>query len=73
MSQRLTSEHSCKNKITYNSKRKAERAISVLGKRYTTGKSSLIGAYKCNICNKWHLGHKVRNLDLIFDQIKEKR
>ena len=57
-----TTKHRCKSKITYNSNKAASNALNFLNSHiYNRNNiSDTIRPYLCNVCNKWHLGHKYK-------------
>lgn len=70
---RKTSENTCKKKVPYKSRASALTAKKVLYKRYGNKKQSDLHPYLCNVCNKWHLGHRSQNIDDIFKKLNGER
>lgn len=66
---RKTSENTCKKKMPYKSRASALKAKKILYKRYGNKKQSDLHPYQCNVCNKWHLGHRQKNIDFIFNNL----
>ena len=66
---RKTSENTCNKKVPYKSRASALKAKKVLYKRYGNKQQSDLQPYQCNVCSKWHLGHRQKNINLVFEQL----
>jgi hypothetical protein len=74
MSEKLTSESTCKKKTPYSSKAEAARSMRVLKKSGKfTGDTHNLKPYLCNICNRWHIGHRYDDVEDIFKQLEESK
>lgn len=59
-----TSEATCNKKMTYNTMKMASAAI----RRFHSDRNRLrdsMHAYQCNVCGKFHIGHKYRLNDTL--------
>jgi hypothetical protein len=61
---KMTSEATCNKKITYSTMKMASIAI----RRFHSGRNKLrdtMHAYQCNVCGKYHIGHKYKLNDTL--------
>lgn len=50
---------SCQKKLRYMSKEEADEAIKRCSKLASIGKLRIMEVYECDVCDGWHIGHKV--------------
>jgi hypothetical protein len=55
--------------VPYKNRASALRAKKILYKRYGNKNQSDLSPYQCNVCGKWHLGHKQKDINIIFNEI----
>jgi hypothetical protein len=63
-----TTPKSCQKKKVYNTMREAEKVIDTWPTRRNKHVDTL-NAYHCNICNKFHIGHKYKKCDHKFQAL----
>jgi hypothetical protein len=59
--------------VPYNNRASALKAKRVLKLRYGGKYQSDLAPYLCNVCNKWHLGHRTANINKLLDEIGENK
>jgi hypothetical protein len=68
---KLTSEGKCKSKTPYINKVVATRAMRLLkGNRTLLGDTYNLKPYLCNVCSKWHIGHRYNNIENLFKELE---
>jgi hypothetical protein len=68
---RKTREDRCEQKVPYKTKALALRGLKILKIKSRNKYTADLKPYLCNVCGKWHLGHRQRNIDIAFEQLKE--
>lgn len=68
---RKTSKSRCSKKVPYANRALAFKAITILKKRNKIKYISDLRPYLCDNCGKWHLGHRQKDIDLVFKKIEE--
>lgn len=70
---KLTTENTCKKKNAYLTKNTAIKAMKVLKSRKTlTGDLYNLKPYLCNICSKWHIGHRYNDVHKVINKLHSK-
>ena len=69
---RQTNVETCKKKVPYLYKSQARAALLLL-KRTKGYKDKDLEVYKCNVCQKFHIGHKLRDIDHLFDNLHKEK
>jgi hypothetical protein len=67
---RTTSDKACERKLSYPSSKAASKALNAQSK-LKNKKFHTLRPYQCNVCNKWHLGHKFNStIQKVIDGLK---
>lgn len=70
---RKTSKKTCSKKKPYENRASALKALKTLKTKYGNKSCSSLHVYQCNICNQYHIGTKVRNINDAFEELKKER
>jgi hypothetical protein len=55
-----TSRRDCSQKVDHPSKKVAEGVLRQMVKAHGPARTARLSAYKCPLCQRWHLGNRVR-------------